>query len=237
MLPAVRTDSEPNHSHSAGKKQTFNFNIFANAANIASGHTEINTSRHKTTSLGPVDLEVSSFDGSFLPSSVKEILEIPSVKEHIHSSKWSIKRPVYLITGLSVAKNSFHVTEEFGTAQFGSLGASGTAPAGPVPLEAGGTIGGGRENTRVHEYDTAPGVVFSFRCHVIRKKRQLELFASREGFYTGSGDEDEDEDEQQLEIQSVTGAIMKMDLDEKVGFTEVEVDGDAWIVFTEGKEV
>lgn len=231
----MRADSESNHTHSDGKRRTFDFNLFANAANIASGHTDVNVSRLKTRSVRPVDLEVRSFNGPLLPDTMKEILKAPRVKEHVRRSKWSIKRPVYLITGLRVAKDSFQVAEEFGTVESSSIlvGVSGTVPAA---VEAGGAIGGGRENARTHEYDTAPGVVFSFRCHVIRQKRQSELFVSRENFYTGSDDEEEDEEEE-LEMQSVTGGIMKMHLDEEVNFMEVEADGDAWAVFTGGKEV
>lgn len=196
---------------------------------MISGNTNIEANRHVTRSFGPVDLEVRSFNGSLLPDTIQGILDIPSVRKHVESSRWGVKRPVYVITGISVAKDSFRVTEDTEVAQSGSLGASGTVPAGPVPLEIGGSVGGGGGRTRTNEYDASAGVVFSFRCHVIQGK-QSSIFASREGLYTGSGDEDEEDKE--LEILPATRGIVKSDLDEKAKFIEEEINGEEWIMFT-----
>ncbi|KAK2611672.1 hypothetical protein N8I77_005002 [Diaporthe amygdali] len=234
VLPPVRIDSQPNHNHSVGTKRTFNFNLFTNIANIASGKTDINTSRHKTRSFGPLDLEVHSLNGPFPPDTIEKILKIPSVEKHVNNRKWRRrKRPVYIISGLSIAKESFHVREEIGTGHSGSMAASGTISTGSIPLGTGGGIGGGGENNQTHEYYTAAGVIFSFRCHVIQPKGQFQLFASTGGFYSGSGDEDEAEAEAEveLEMQAATGHIVKMDLYEKVEFIEEDIDGDAWIIF------
>lgn len=206
-----------------------------NLANMASGNASIDKTRLKAKSFGPVDLEVSSFNGSFSEDTIRKILEIPSVEQHVKRSSWFRRRPAYLITAISVAKDSFHVIEEFGISHSTSTGMSSTFPTGPVPLEAGVATGKTGATSQIHEYDTAPGVVVTFRCHVIQTKGQSKvqskLFTSREAFCTETGKESFTEEQEELEVCSITGDVLNMDLDEEVDFIEEEVNGEKWIVF------
>lgn len=209
--------------------------MFTSAASFLSGNLNIDKTRLRTKSFGPVDLEVTSFNGSFSADSIREIASIPEVNEHVNSSIYFKKRPVYVITAIAVAKDSFRVSKEFVAGHSVSLGASGTIPTGAVPVEAGATIGGGEENTQTDESYADAGVIVGFRCHVIQPKGRSEvkakLFVSKQAFFTGSVKDSRDRLEEELEFCSVTGDVLHTDLDEKASFVEQEVDGDTWIAF------
>lgn len=80
----------------------------------------------------------------------------------------------------------------------------------------GSNVAGNREDTKTNGYDTAPGVVFAYRLHVIRPKgtgSKAELFSDRNAFCGGEA-EDEDEDEDvEMEMVEVGGETLPNDLD------------------------
>lgn len=230
VLPRINSFPEPNHSHSTGSSKSIGGELFAKFIDLASASGKIDASHYKNRSFGPVDLEVRSFGSSIPPESLQAIAALDKVKKYVNGGRFG-KRPVYIISGLRVAKDSFRVTNEVGSTTSAALQASGAAPAGPVPLEAGGGISGSREKTRTDGYDTTPGIIFAYRLHVIRSKRdgdtESELFSHKTAFHTGEGDDEEDE----MEFVEVTGEVINDDLDVEPNFDEYPVGAESYIVF------
>jgi outer membrane receptor for ferrienterochelin and colicin len=89
------------------------------------------------------------------------------------------KRAVYIVSGVRIAKTLFTVTKETGASYGIELSGSGPLIPGPVLIELGASLAHNREKTVTDTYDTAPGIVFAYRVHVIRYKRagvETELF-------------------------------------------------------------
>ena len=74
-------------------------------------------------------------------------------------------------------------------------------PASTIPGTLGGEISGSREDKRTTGYETAPGIVFAYRLHVIRPKDvgvEVEVFSDRTAFCTGEAEYEEDEEIEML---------------------------------------
>ncbi|KAJ4178756.1 hypothetical protein NW755_012979 [Fusarium falciforme] len=145
---------------------------------------------------------------------------LDSVKEHIESGMFG-KRPVYLVSGLRVTNESFTVTKEKGTGNQAEISASG--PTGPVPVEVGGSLSGGVERTKVDSYETAPGIVFAYRLHVIRPKSsgssQSEMFSSSKAFWTDKAETEP------MEVVVVTLDVVGEDLEEEeIKFAQADLE-------------
>lgn len=180
-----------------------------------------------------MDHEVQTYHGAFAPETLKAILALDNVKKHIESGRFG-KRRVYIITGLRVVRQSFTVTEEKGRNTASSVGASGFVPTGIVPVVLGASIVGKSEDRANTSYETAPGIVFAYRLHVIRPKdtgADQELFSDRTAFFTGEAEAEEAE----MEMVEVDGTVYREDLDvEQDDYEEKRLDGldnDSYIVF------
>lgn len=108
-----------------------------------------------------------------------------------------------------------------------------------VPLELGWSAACGAAHPRHHQektvtdsHETAPGIVFAYRVHVIRYKRagvETELFQSKGAFTTGS----EKADEEPPVVVEGTKEELDEDLEEENDGTEIPVgDGDVYIRFS-----
>ncbi|KAF4416159.1 1-phosphatidylinositol-45-bisphosphate phosphodiesterase 1 [Fusarium acutatum] len=154
-LPEVQTLIETNHFHSHDVTRTAGINLFAKFVELASASIGYDTSRRNALAYGTVDHEVRSLAAPFTKEFLHSIVDTDAVREHIDSAMFG-KRTVYFISGLRVATSSFTVTIEKGVGHNTSLPGSG--PAGPVPVEAGAGISGGRESSKTDSYETAPGM-------------------------------------------------------------------------------
>ncbi len=157
-----------------------------------------------------------TLDGVFTPAALRAVIGLEEVKRHIDSGRFG-KRRVYIITGLRVAVDSFTVTDEKATKVSGSLGGSGPVPAGGVPIEVGGALSGANERTSNRSYQTAPGIVFAYRLHVVRPKSEDDaegkLFVHRTAFLTGEAGEGDDEEAEEMEFVAVDAETARDDLD------------------------
>ncbi|KAK4457634.1 hypothetical protein QBC42DRAFT_341575 [Cladorrhinum samala] len=230
-LPKTQTLVEKSHTHSRDSSRSFGASLFAKILDLASASASFDLSKYRNTSLGTVDLDVITFAGGFNGgSALEKITQLPRVKKHIESGLFGVKRrPVYIISGLLVARDSFEVSGAVGSAKAVSVGASAPLAAGAgVPLEVGGEVSVGGEKARSDGYQTAAGVIFAYRVHVIRTARdgdaEAELFTSRTAFLSGEGEEEEEEEE--MECREADGAVMDDDLDVDVEWDEVKVEGD-----------
>lgn len=224
-LPETKTLIEKGHSYSGGKSRSAGLDFFAKVLDLASATAKTNVSRFKNKSFSTTDHEVRMYSGSFAPSALKAIVALDNVKRHMDSGRWG-KRCVYIISGLRVTPQSFTVTEETGKNFEASLGGSGPVPAGVAPVELGGNILGSREDKRTGGYETAPGIVFAYRLHVIRPKgtgdEEVELFSDRTAFCSGEAEEEEEE----MEIMEANDAALRDDLDVREDGYEILGGGD-----------
>lgn len=232
-LPNVTTVVEPNHTHSRSSNRSIGFELFAKFLDLASASGTTDISRDKNKSFGAVDHEVRSFGRALSEDALRGILALPRVKRHMNGGRFG-KRPVYIISGLRVARDSFQVTNAVGSAASVELAASEAIPAGPVPLEVGGAVSGSRGNEVTDGYETAPGIVFAYRLHVIREKRdggvESELFSHRTAFFSGEG-EDSDDGDLEMECVDVTAHVVNEDLEEEPEFDEYPIGAERYIVF------
>ena len=83
-----------------------------------------------------------------------------------------------------------------------------------MPVEAGGNLSAGKEDNRSSTTKTAAGIVFAYRLHVIRPKKEdveVELFSDRVAFFSGEAKAAEAEEE--LELVGVDYKIVQEDLE------------------------
>ncbi|KAL5867506.1 hypothetical protein ACKVWM_011437 [Pyricularia oryzae] len=219
VLPEIDTLHESSHVHSHSSKRSGELNALAKLADLASASTSAGLSLIKEWSLGSVDLEVQTFSNALSKNALKAITRLEPVRKHINSGIFG-KKPVYIISGLRVAKTSFQVMDQIRSTASMSIGASGPAPAWVLPVEIGGGISGSCEKNRSDSYATAPGIVYAYRVHVIRAKRdgeEAELFSYRGAFDTSESEESEGEE---VECTEATASMLKEDEETKVAIEE-----------------
>ncbi|KAH8811299.1 hypothetical protein F5884DRAFT_749691 [Xylogone sp. PMI_703] len=157
----------------------------------ASSSIKSDAKRHSTLKYGKVDHEIPAFAEPLSATTVSAITAIHEVRDHINPGIFG-KSPVYIISGLRIAKSSFSVTKEAGSSFSGNICGSGP-PAGTVPVEVGGGIAH-QKKMITGSYNTAPDIVFAYRMHVIRPKRagfETELFSNMGAFLTSDGKSEE----------------------------------------------
>ncbi|GAW22613.1 hypothetical protein ANO14919_121550 [Xylariales sp. No.14919] len=232
-LPEVRSIIEKNHSFSAEKDRSFGLGLFAKFLDIANVNDKVDESWHKSKSFSAVDHVVQAYNGGFTSPTLKAIVALEGVKRHVNSGRFG-KRNVYVISGLRVAQQSFTVTDEVSKTTAISLEGSGPVAGGTTPVELGGNVAGSRSETKKDGYETAPGIVFAYRLHVIRHKRKSEegeLFSDTAAFFSG---EPEGEDEEEIETVEVNAAVLRQDLDlqpEVWDERKIDDNEDSYIVF------
>ncbi|KPM39539.1 hypothetical protein AK830_g7030 [Neonectria ditissima] len=239
-LPAVNIITEPGHAHSAGSGRSAGANIFAKFVGLASASGSADVSRYKDVEFGAVDHEVRSFSRAPSPEALQAIVQLDAVKKFSNSGPFGRirKRPVYLLSGLRVVKDSLSVTNTTGSTTSVTTEASASAASlgAPVPVELGGGVSTTGEKHESHSYNTAPGIVFAYRLHIIRPKSEgkadSELFSDKAAFFTG-GKEDDDDEEQEMELAGVTGDMIKDQGQKGLKSTveEYNVGDDAVVVF------
>lgn len=240
VLPPVTSLVETKRDFLDKKSPSFGFKLFGKVAAIAgfSAHTDVSSTTIKAYSEG--DHEVRAYNGAFSPAALKAIMTIDGVKEHIDSGRFG-KRCTYVISGLRVAHKSFTVTDETTRTMAVSFGGSASVTAGgvPIPVEAGADISKSNDRQKTASYETAPGIVFAYRLHVIRPKGaglgaggEAELFSDRTAFFSGEAVDDEDEE---MEVVGVNEVVLRQDLDRPPGGFDVQTfeadDDESFVVF------
>jgi hypothetical protein len=209
-LPEIQYLIERELSFSNEKTWTFGVKLFAKFLEIA--NAKIDVSCFESQTFSAVDHEVRAYNGAFTSEALKRIMSLDSVKSHIESGRFG-KRRVYIISGIRVAKQSFTVTNQKKKQMATSFGVSGFMPVGAAPDVAGIKITNGMKDEATNSYETAPGIVFAYRLHVIRSKdsgEEGELFSDRTAFFSGEADPETEE----LEVVEVNRSVLQEDLDE-----------------------
>ncbi|GAB1312490.1 hypothetical protein MFIFM68171_02700 [Madurella fahalii] len=232
-LPEQDTLVEEAHVHSREVERAVGVNLLAKIAELFSGAVNVNLRRRNLLKYGEVDHEIRTFTTPFAPETLKAIVALPDVRDHIDGSLFG-KRPVYIISELRVARTSFTVTKERGTPTSATVSGSGPVPAGLVPMEVGGGISDSVDATKTDEWKTAPGIVFAYQVYAIRAKEgggseaRANILESSTAFMTGEGEEKQ----QVMEVVEATIDVLEGDFDELTKFDmECIGDNDVYISF------
>jgi hypothetical protein len=239
VLPEIKTITEPGHAHSTGSGRSTSANVFAKFLDLASASGSVDVSRYKNRSFGTVDHEVRLFSGAPPPKTLSAIVQLDAVKQYINGGPFGRfkKRPVYMITGIRVAKDAFSVTDtaDSSSSVAGEVSASAELLGAPLPLETGVGASKTREQNESHSYNTAPGIIFAYRMHVIRSKSgdgaESELFSDSTAFFTGEGDDDDDDDEQPMEFVDVTSDVVEGEKGVKSTVERHMIDDEEMVLF------
>ncbi|KAB8213017.1 hypothetical protein BDV33DRAFT_210611 [Aspergillus novoparasiticus] len=191
-LPPVQVLHEQNHVHSRNISSSVSVKIWAKFLDLVSPSVRLELASRKMLEYGATDHEVHQFKKSFTSETLTAIISQPAVRQYINSGLYG-KRPIYIISGLRVAKTGMAVAVEKGYTRGGGVEGSGPL-AGTVPVEVGMDVHGERKMDNTDSWVTAPGVVFAYRLNIIREKksgnRESEIFSHRTAFMTGFGGED-----------------------------------------------
>jgi hypothetical protein len=225
-FPGVTTITEPNHKHSNDNKSSFAIELWAKVVELVSAALNWGSGSHKKVDYGAADHEVQSFSAPFSDDCLAAIINQDKVSKHINSGRFG-KRPVYLVSGLRITNESFTVTKDSGSTNTGAV--SGSGPVGTAPAEAGGKLSGSVDTGRKDSYNTAPGIVFAYRLHVIRVARDgdpdAEIFSHTTGFLTGTSGSKE-----RLEMVEASPDNVQEDLEEEYSAKKYQVGNDFIVV-------
>lgn len=224
-LPKTSVLTETNHVHDKSHAQSNGFSSWVQFLAVASASIKTDVGSSASLSYGAVDHEIRSFAEPLTAETALKIAALPVVQQHIASGVFG-KRAAYVVSGVRIAKTSFAVKKEKGTNSTVELSGSGPPTPGPVPLELGTGVAHNQEKTVTDSFETAPGIVFAYRVHVIRYKRagvETELFQSRGAFMSESGRVD---DEEPPVIMEGTKEELDEDLEEDSNYTETSIGDD-----------
>jgi hypothetical protein len=231
MLPKTSILTETNHAHDKSHAQSNGFGSWMQFFAVASASVNTDVGSSASLSYSAVDHEIRSFAEPLTAETALKITALPVVQQHMARGMFG-KRAVYVVSGVRIAKTSFTVKKETGTNHTVDLTGSGPPIPGPVPLELGASVAHHQEKSVTDSYETAPGIVFAYRVHVIRYKRagvETELFQSKGAFMTGSGRAD---DEESPVVVEGTKEELEEDLEEENDYTETSIgDDDVCISF------
>jgi hypothetical protein len=230
-LPKTSLLTETNHAHEKSNAQSNGFGSWVQFFAVASASAKTDVGSSTSLSYSAVDHEIHFFAEPLTAETALKIATLPVVQQHMASGMFG-KRAVFVVSGVRIAKTSFTVKKETGTNHTVDVSGSGPPMVGLVPLELGASVAHHKEKSVTDSYETAPGIVFAYRVHIIRYKRagvETELFQSKGAFMTGSGRTD---DEEPPVIVEGTKEESEEDLEEENDYTETSIgDNDVLISF------
>ena len=231
-LPEHDSFDELAHEHSREIEKRVGLNLLARMEGILSSSMDASVRRRTLLKYGQVDHEIRNFKTPFTAATLKALVAIPEVRDHIDSGIAG-KRRVYIVAGLRVTRQSFAVTKENESdIHMTTKGSRPTLVGGSNPMEVGGGGEGGVKKKMIDKYNTHPGIVFAFQVYAIKAKdagkASANLYESSTAFMTGEGERDE----QVMELVDVDAKELAEDEDEPFKF-DVENIGeeDAIILF------
>ncbi|KAI1742162.1 hypothetical protein F4680DRAFT_41820 [Xylaria scruposa] len=219
-LPPQTTIVERNHAHSRSQSRSSGLSMWFTFEGLASTSAGGDSGKNNNINYSETDHEIHSFKDPLTPEMVTAIANVPAVRAHIDSGMFG-KRPAYIVSGLRIATSSFTVTKERGSNFTVEAEASGP-PAGTLPVEIGGKVKYDGQKTVTDSYDTAPGIVFAYRLHVIRTRRaglETGLFSHKSAFLTGAAGEAQEP----LVLAEASQDEIDGDLEEEVEYESADV--------------
>ncbi|KAJ5698404.1 hypothetical protein N7462_000409 [Penicillium macrosclerotiorum] len=225
-LPSKRSFIERNHEHSSDSDMSVGTKLWATFLEVASPAVGMSVDLSRNRDFGKVDHEVWTFDHELGDKCLKDIVTAPKIQKYIESGFLG-RKPVYIITGVRITNTAFTVSTGSKTALSVSASAAASDPSGTVPITAGAEGNMRLAKTVGDSYETAPGIVFAYRVHIIRTRGEgevrEELFSHKKAFMTGaSGPE--------IECLEVNLQVLRQDPDESLEVHEYCVgDDDCWV--------
>ncbi|GAW14124.1 hypothetical protein ANO14919_035180 [Xylariales sp. No.14919] len=230
-LPPQITILEPNHAHSRSQSQSTGLSMWSTFEGLASALLGIDFGGKNKINYSETNHEIHSFKDPLTPETVAAIANLPAVRAHIDSGLFG-KRPAYIVSGLRIATSSFTVMKERSNDVLMEAVASGP-PAEMLPDEIGGKARYDSKKTVTDSYETAPGIVFAYRLHILRTVRagmETGLFSHKSAFLTGAAGEAQES----LILAEATQDEINKDLEEDVKYERVDTAGDeVCIIFNE----
>ncbi|KAI8630894.1 hypothetical protein F5Y19DRAFT_38512 [Xylariaceae sp. FL1651] len=219
-LPPQTTIVEPNHAHSRSQSRSSGLSTWLTFEGLASVSEGGDLGKSNNINYSETDHEIHCFKDPLTPEMVTAIANLPAVHAQMDSGMFG-KRPVYIVSGLRIATSSFTVTKEKGSNFAVEAEASGP-PAGTLPVEIGGKVRHDGQKTFTDSYNTAPGIVFAYRLHVIRTRRaglETGLFSHKSAFLTGAVGEAQEP----LILVEATQDEFDGDLEEEVEYESINI--------------
>ncbi|KAJ5996787.1 hypothetical protein N7522_008447 [Penicillium canescens] len=225
-LPSKGSIIERNHEHPRGADVSVGMKLWAAFLEIASGTAETSVNLSRNRDFGKVDHEVWTFDRELSDKCLKEIMAVPKVQKYVDSGFLG-RRPVYVITGVRITNTSFTVSTRSNENVSVQASTSASDPTGTVPITAGAEWSVQLTNIADDSYETAPGIVFAYRVHIIRTKGDGEvredLFSHKKAFMTGLSGPD-------IECLEVNSQVLRQDPDEPFEtYMHSAKSGDDWV--------
>lgn len=225
-LPPRGSIIERNHEHTRGSDVSFGMKLWAAFLEVITASAESSVDLSRNRNFGKVDHEVWTFDHELSDKCLKEITAVPKIQKYMDSGFLS-RKPVYIITGVRITNTSFTVSEQSNTTVSAQASASGGDPTGTVPITIGGEGNARHTNAADDSYETAPGIVFAYRVHIIRTKGDgdvtEDLFSHKKAFMTGTSGP-------QIECLEVDPQVLRQDPDEPLEIHEHSIgDDEGWI--------
>ncbi|KAI0441002.1 hypothetical protein F4803DRAFT_440179 [Xylaria telfairii] len=227
-LPPEMIIVEPKHVHSRSVSRSTGLSAWAKFESLISASAGNEFSKDNSINYGETDHEIHTFKDPLTPEVVTAIANIPAVRAHIESGMFG-KRPIYIISGMRIATSSFTVTKEVRSGFTLEAEASGPPP-GTLPFEIGGTVKHDGQKSVADSYQTAPGIVFAYRLHVIRTRRtraETGLFSHKSAFLTGATGETGES----LTIVEATEDEINEDLEEEIEHESVEIGDREFYIY------
>ncbi|KAI3335877.1 hypothetical protein F4824DRAFT_462800 [Ustulina deusta] len=227
-LPPQATIVEPNHAHSRSQSRSSGLSMWLTFEGLASAVAGGDFGKNNNISYSETDHEIRFFQDPLTPEMVTAIANLPAVRAQINSGMFG-KRPVYIVSGLRIATSSLTVTKERSSNFTVSTETSGP-PTGTLPIEVGGKVRYDGQNTVADSYETAPGIVFAYRLHVIRTRRagvETGLFSHKSAFLTGAAGEAEEP----LVVVEATEDEIEGDLEEEVEYESAAIGENEMCIY------
>lgn len=221
-LPTTAAIVEQNHVHNRSKSRSSGLGVFSKFLDLVSFSASQNMGRSTNTDYSAVDHEVRFFSEPLTPETVAAIANLEAVRKHIDSGMFGV-RPVYIVSGIRIAMSPVTVTTENASHSKIEIEGSGP-PAGAIPVEVGGKVEHGSERTITDSYDTAAGVVFAYRLHIVRTHR-ADLFSHKSAFLTGESKKEQNP----LILVEADKSEIDFDLEEDIEHESIEFGDEVCI--------
>ncbi|KAF2227151.1 hypothetical protein BDZ85DRAFT_257345 [Elsinoe ampelina] len=212
----THTETETSSSRSGGK--SFHSSIFAQFLATATANLSGDVSKTTSDKYEMESLETSYFDPEITNEEATALVrDDAKVRASINGGRFG-RRPVYVVSGLKVAK-AFRYNIEVSTSKGGAVG-------GSVPIVEGvgmgAEVGGSRDKVSSRAGATAQDIIFAYQLHKIEEKgfrergRRAEsaVFVHKAAFLGKDDEEQEDAFEASLpEVEEYREVADELDVE------------------------
>ncbi|KKY25395.1 hypothetical protein UCDDS831_g02070 [Diplodia seriata] len=225
--PHPEITSKPDHNYTINRESSRDINagVWAQVLDIVGGNIGARRGKETNTEYKMDTLETIMFKTEPTEEMVNERLKSPLVRNVMQYNS-AFCRPVYMITGIKVAKGLQSTTQNAYT-KGGDIGATVPSPGG-ISVGANVDLSQGRGQTT--SFQAGVDVVFAYQLLKIglkgwkEKTIELDEFKHKAALLSDSSDEEEEA------LEADVGAVTSFDISNAVGgdvsVTQVEIDDE-----------